>query len=177
MDTTIILFINYTIYIYSKGQVWLCIVVQGCERCFSVQRVMNDREGLNTEPAAYFTVAESRGIEHCSDHSQLSIIQPNQILNPAITSLFYHARSHAGAEGSLITMKATFVHSLNRPLAVYGKLQPHLFSSLLPQQPTGSNHFKCDMFSLIFCIGISVFVAAFVSNACLVHGADVCLGA
>lgn len=140
----------------------ICIVAQGYERCCSVQRVMNDREGLNTEPAAYFTAAESRGIEHCSPHSQLSIIQPYQILNTAITSLFYHALSHAGAEGSLITMKATFVHSLNRPLAVYGKLQPHLFSSLLPQQPTGSNHFKCDvMYNLLnlhFCFCSSICV-------------------
>lgn len=111
---------------------------------------MNDREGPNTEaePASYFTLtaAESWGIEqHCSPHSQFSLIQLYQILNPAITSPFCHALAHAGVEGPLITMKATFVHALNRPLAVYGKLQPHLLSSLLPQQPKGSSHFKRDI--------------------------------
>lgn len=98
-----------------------------CERCCAVERVMNDWEGLNnTETAAHCTAAESWGIELCSPHSRLSIIQPYQILNQAITSFLYHALSHAGVGGSLITMKNTFAQALNRPLAVDGKLQPHL---------------------------------------------------
>lgn len=116
--------------------------------------VMSDREGLNTE---------SWGTEqHCSPRTQLSIFQPYQILNPAIASLFCHALSHAGAEGPLSNMKATFVHALNRPLAVYGKLQPHLFSSLLPQQPTGLSLFKrdimCSLLNLHFSICNSLCV-------------------
>lgn len=90
--------------------------------CVAGNEWLGGTEHWDCETAAYCTAAESWGIELCSPHSNLSIIQPP---DPQ-PSFLYHALSHAGVDGSLITMKNTFAQAPNRPLAVYGKLQPHL---------------------------------------------------
>lgn len=82
-------------------------------------------------------------------------------------SFLYHALSHAGVEGSLITMKNTFAQALNRPLAVDGKLQPHL-SVLYFHSSRQVYTMSIVILCVTVCACIGVIGICYVSNACFV---------